>query len=257
MEINLIDETILNKYKCRLNGLERIYSFSLEETDMNMWYTFPCYFCVGEFESYNNSWRDVLIEFVTYLSGKCNLLKFKPIWCSSFVFTSVERNKSNEIRIKEGLYFNFSYFNNHEYELIRDLIKFSSNDYVNIEYKRMPKVEPKEIRKEIIAYMKLYWREYLLGQNLNDEEVKERFSYIKTINNSLTELLSTGYDNIYLIDNKAVLYRIVYKYLDIINSKSMNTETKSNINKYLKEYCDFFVLFRKFLKTCLIFKCQN
>lgn len=259
MNLNIIPEGILEKYNCEMDGLERIYHLSFEHKDFSLRYTTPIYFEIGGFVSKKTKWIDVIADFVKYLSINCNLLKFKPKWCSgSYLFTAVSIKKSWEIIINEHLFFNSSQALNHLYLFIKDIVEFTelSLTSLTIKYKAMPIAEPKGIRDIMISKMKSYYR-MLLEQNLNKIEfINEKLIYLHAVNRRISEYIKTGYDNVYLITKKETLQGVITRFMNELKTNYIVKEEQlMKIENSLFDYYDFFCFFIKAIKSKTGRKC--
>ena len=252
MDFGLVDNEILEKYKCEMNGVERTYTLSLSHHAFSLKYSHPIFFQVGEFISKKNMWKDAIVDFIIFLSCRVNLYKFQPSWCHSHVFSSQPVKDSGDVCIKPNLYFNFVYASNDLYCLIKDLISyagFESSDCV-IRFKFLPKGEPSEIRSALITGMKTCFTTYLESNEMSEEDINKIKGYIKSINNHIEPLINSTYNNLYLIDDKNVLKTIIDKLTEAIKTKTKSSKVSIEKMEYsLSLYYDFFVFLCSIIKT--------
>ena len=252
MDLEIIDKELLSKYNCVIDNLERTYYFSFSNVDISLKYTYPIYFEADKFISEDKKWPDVIIGLVKYLSDKCNLIKFKPYWCGTYLFTSVSIKNSWEIKIKDHLFFNYSLAYNHMPQFIVDVLNYSkiNKNNIYIKYKRLPKVEPKEIRKAVISSMQAFYRQFMEAEERTEQDIKMTFAYIKYINNHIWPLTSSAYDNIYLLTDKYILKRTIDEFLNVLKTNKLSDNASiGKMQKCLYDYYDFFCFFDKAIKS--------
>ncbi len=244
MENGQINEEILKKYNCEMKDLKRIYHVPLNLEEYNLTFTSPLELKIGDFYSTVNSWQKLIVEVATHFSDKYDLCKFKPKWVEKYLFTSNKNLSDRNMVIKEGLYFNYHAVANNLYKFFRDLIIFIKTPledcYMDIFI--YPVAEPKELRKEIISFVKECLSIYLRNiKHFDEEEITKTRVYIKLINNKIPLFTNTTYNNLYLVSDKETLFNLIYKIREGLNKNfSSKKETVDTVNYYLDLYYEFF-----------------
>ena len=244
MGLQLIDRSILDKYQCEMDGLERIYHVSLDQKNYDLKFSNLVYFQLGDFICNNIGWQKLVIKLIEQSAINFNLLKFRPRWSKTLIFTAIPTDKKHEIKIKDGLYFNCSTLNNHLYQLIRDLSKLTIKQSNQFKWtvEKMPKAEPESLKEAIIQKMKEMIKAILVNKE-DENTIMEFFGCIKAVNNRLTEYNPTAFNNLYLISNKEQLRKTIKGFLDKLKTNPKVTEDKySKVEKYLNLYKECFSL---------------
>ena len=244
MDLKVIDKNILNKYRCKMDGIKRLYFVDLSNSDYDLRHSNLFSFKLDSFEKNDVPWQKFIIELVTYLSDYCNLFLFKPDWGEASIFTALSIKSSNETKIKEGLFLNWNVVNYNLYKFIRDLILFSKVSLKNFEWLilKAPKAEPQEIKHLIEKRMKEFVKTELLNDGHSEEEIKEMYACIHTVNLRLFEYTHTSYSNLYLISDKTTLQAIISRFIEKAKTnKNISKEKLQKIGFYLGLYYSMFI----------------
>lgn len=228
-----------------INGL-RYYQIDLKERRYDFEYSKPLYFRYKNLEIFAEKWTDLILKIVKKLDSLVSktdedYLNFSFDWSVHKLFT--ERETSYNYYFKNNIYLNPNMTALHIARAIRDLLIFYGLD-LNSSYliiRKMSKGEKVEVKTYFKNLTIEAFRNYLTEKfNLKEDSIERYIKNIEYLNKYLNKL-NLSYNDLFLIEDKTLLYTLKYKILDMIKAEPFEKSKKTYelAKKCLNIYYDF------------------